>query len=444
MAGGFAVLVIFTGAAAFLRIINPIIRRLKADTHQLEEMMAALRNAHNELEMRVGERTAALSKTNEALEKEIADRAKAESALIESERKYRTLFESAPVGISITSFDGHVLATNDRLLEMMGYSREDVDAQRLNVKEIYANPTDRDILLKQVRTLGFTRDVELELRRKNGTLLQACVSPTLFIYGGQEAILTVFDDISESKANLEKLKETSAELRYLSEQLIAAQEKERQRIALELHDSIGQMLSAIRISVNSVLDRLKTGGGLDLAAESLASVITMTRQAIEEVRRITMALRPSTLDDLGILPTISWFFRDYQKVYSGIQVKPVIAIRENEVPPELKTPIFRILQEAMNNVAKHSRASSVGFRLGRVDNRLEMRINDNGRGFFLGQKDTRGSSRKGLGLTSMRERATLSGGAFFMDSVKGFGTSVRISWSLETVDGGAAGKREEP
>jgi signal transduction histidine kinase len=133
-------------------------------------------------------------------------------------------------------------------------------------------------------------------------------------------------------------------------------------------------------------------------------------------------LRPSLLDDLGIAPALNWFCREYERIYSHIRVEKKIDLSESNVTDFLKTTIYRVCQEAMNNVAKHSQASLVSLNLQERDGRIELTIQDNGQGFDL---DT---VRRGLGLSTMRERAQHSGGSFDLESGIGKGTTVRVSW----------------
>jgi signal transduction histidine kinase len=137
-----------------------------------------------------------------------------------------------------------------------------------------------------------------------------------------------------------------------------------------------------------------------------------------------MDLRPSVLDDLGILATIGWFTREFQKVYSHISVEKQISVEENEIPDSLKTVLFRVMQEAMNNVAKHSKADLIRLTLRKTADKIELFINDNGAGFDLE------SIRQGVGLTSMRERTELLGGTFAVESILGKGTTIRASWPI--------------
>ena len=149
-----------------------------------------------------------------------------------------------------------------------------------------------------------------------------------------------------------------------------------------------------------------------------------------------MDLRPSTLDDLGILATISWFTRELGEIYSAMTIEKKIAIREDEIPRPLKTVIFRILQEALNNAAKHSQAEHVMVCLEKLDDKIVLLIEDNGKGFDVDTVQSLRETTHGLGLASMRERASLSGGAFSLKTAPGMGTSICAIWPLETLNSG--------
>ena len=237
-------------------------------------------------------------------------------------------------------------------------------------------------------------------------------------------------EIRERTRAEEALKQSERELRVLSSRLLTAQEKERKRIAGELHDGVGQWLSTIKFAMENAVRRMDKGDS-EASADSLEAIVSLAQGAIEEVRRIAMDLRPSTLDDIGILATISWFCREFQAIYSGISIEKQIDIEEDEVPDLLKIVIYRVLQEAMNNVTKHSNANLVRFSLRKTDGTIELVIEDNGLGFDLEDALSLDSDRRGLGLASMKERTELSGGSFAIDSAKGRGTIVRASWPLQ-------------
>jgi signal transduction histidine kinase len=143
-----------------------------------------------------------------------------------------------------------------------------------------------------------------------------------------------------------------------------------------------------------------------------------------------MDLRPSTLDGLGILPTIEWFSREFQTSYPFMQIEKKIDIRETDVPDSLKIIIYRIAQEALNNAARHSGAEIMRISLAKTDGEIRLALQDNGQGFDLEDLLSADTVGRGFGLTSMKERAELSGGSFSIESNVGEGTTVRASWKV--------------
>ncbi len=226
----------------------------------------------------------------------------------------------------------------------------------------------------------------------------------------------------------EELAKANESLRDLSSRLLFAQEEERKRIAGELHDTIGSSLNGIKFKVEQALQQL--GKAPDVAAESLNAVVPVIREGIEECRRMQQDLRPSILDDLGLLATLSWFCRRYEAIYTGIKIETEQTVEETDIPDSLKVVIFRVTQEGMNNIAKHSKADRVRLSLGKMDARIELVLSDNGQGFDLNKVLTLEKTKRGLGLTSMKERTHLSGGSFAIESAEGKGTTVRASWPL--------------
>ena len=218
-------------------------------------------------------------------------------------------------------------------------------------------------------------------------------------------------------------------LRHLSTKLLSAQEGERKRIAGELHDTIGSYLGGIKFKVQDAVEQIEKTP--KAATESLNTIVPVIQEAIEECRRIQMDLRPSMLDDLGLLPTLSWFFRRFETIYSGIRIEQEIGIEELEIPGHLRTVIYRVIQEAMNNITKHSQADFVYLSLRKLDDKLELTMQDNGRGFDLEKAYSQESRSRGLGLSSMRERVELSFGSFAIESSEGKGTIIRAFWPIK-------------
>lgn len=251
-----------------------------------------------------------------------------------------------------------------------------------------------------------------------------------------EFVETIAGIVGEAvhRFNLEaELRQSEARLRQVSIELLNAQENERRRISREIHDSIGQSLNAIKYRVEDTLLKKSRAE----MAERLRDLVPIVQEAVEEARRIQTALRPPILDDLGILATLNWFLREFQATYRGMQVDRALSVAEEEIPEALKTVIYRVVQEAMNNVAKHSRAKRVSLSLSRRAERLELSIRDDGVGFEPALAAGAEAERKGMGMTSMRERVALSGGVFSVLSAPGSGTTVTASWEIEPTPGWA-------
>ncbi len=236
-------------------------------------------------------------------------------------------------------------------------------------------------------------------------------------------------EIDERERAQEELHRSDKELRLLSARLLTAQEDERKRISREMHDSVGQSLSAVKFTVENALQAIEEGGAAR-TVPSLRSTIRIVQEAVEEVRRIQKNLRPPTLDDLGLLATISWFCRDFEGVYSDIRIEKEIGLEERDVPDSLKIVVYRVMQEALNNAAKHGRTEKVRLSLRRRNGRIEMEVQDKGAGFDPEEVLSQKEFERGLGLFSMKERTELSDGEFSIDAAKGKGTTIRASWPV--------------
>ncbi|MBI5584227.1 MAG: hypothetical protein HY892_10410, partial [Deltaproteobacteria bacterium] len=237
---------------------------------------------------------------------------------------------------------------------------------------------------------------------------------------GSRLILEMHTDITARKQAEEELRQAHNKIKFFAAQSLTAQEMERKRIAGELHDGIASSLMAVKIRIDQLVEELKPGAGDPAALQDLGLKVLGINN---EVRRLMVDLRPAILDDLGIVAALNWFCREYQKTYPAFAVENRISVLEDEVPDSIKTPIFRISQEAMNNIAKYSCASLVKMFLRKEGAKIRLTIADNGRGF---DPET---IRRGLGLSTMRERAELSGGSFDLEAETGKGTTIRAEWA---------------
>jgi len=225
---------------------------------------------------------------------------------------------------------------------------------------------------------------------------------------------------------LESLRASEGRSRQLSIDLLTVQETERKRIAGELHDGVGQALAAAKFTVENGLQAMCRGSVMEAQA-TLARVVSMLRAIAEETRRIQNDLQPRMLEDLGLVETLDWFCQEHQKTYTGIRIECRVTVQEEEVPAALKATVFRIVQEAFNNIARHSKADCVQLSLSADSEGLALGIRDNGQGFV---PEERGNRHSGMGLQNLKGRAELSGGAFRLDTEKGKGTALLFQWPL--------------
>ncbi len=264
------------------------------------------------------------------------------------------------------------------------------------------------------------------LNRAHDGLAPRVEQRTAELTKANEQLQRALDERQRSETALRK---SEQQLRGLSSQLLTAQENERQRVARELHDRVSQSLSALKFRVEHILDKMDHGSR-EVPGDLNDVLIPLIQDAIEEVRNIYMGLRPSILDDLGIIATINWFSREFQNIYPHIRVQRRIDIKENEVPDGLKVVIFRVMQEALNNVARHSQADHVYISLLKKNATIEFAVQDDGDGFQPDGVNAVDHPDKGMGIFSMKERVELGGGSFAIQSSRGSGTLVRTSYSV--------------
>ena len=246
------------------------------------------------------------------------------------------------------------------------------------------------------------------------------------------------EELSKSRDLLEmRVRERTAELleseerlRRLSCRLLTAQEEERKRIGGEIHDSIGSSLAAVVFSLETARAKARQDNN-DEAVNLFDMVIPIAKNAIDESRRIHTGMRPPVLDDLGLIAAIGWYCREFQKSYPQIHVEWKVCMEEGQIPESLKIVVFRIIQEALNNIAKHSKAEFVDLALYRNGDCIELAVEDHGTGFDLSAVLSRDDYSRGLGLTSMIERASLAGGSLTVRSTPGEGTIIRGSWPID-------------
>ena len=346
--------------------------------------------------------------------KDVTERKRAEEALRESEERFSKAFHSSPASLSIALLeDGRLLEVNNSFLRMTGYSREDVIGRSTLDIGLWANPDYRLTMTDKLRDGDAVADLDFKFRKKSGELRDGLLSVELIVLGAEPCVLGIALDITERIR-------ADAELQSYPRLLLAAQETERQSIARELHDQIGQVLTAIRINLQTVWDTCETSDSRALMDEGVAIV----DEALEQVRDLSFELRPSVLDDLGLAAALRWYSDRFAR-RTGIRAATAIDLPESpRLRLELETACFRIVQEALTNVVRHARARKVSLTLRSVKSEVVLSIKDDGRGFDAQTKDAPQFTTH-LGLRGMKERALALGGRLEIKSSPSRGTEIR-------------------
>lgn len=399
------------------------------DITQRKQAQEALQKARDDLEKEVHQRTAELLKANRQLKLEIEERKRMEEALRQNEEILRAQYRGIPVPTFTWKKSG-----DDFVLADFNHATEEFTNGLISgfigrtINDLYRDRP--DIIRDITDSFEYKCYTRREISYRMFTTEEEKVIAFTSTYVPPDMVLVHMEDITESKRAQEKLIRSEKNLKILSSQLMNAKEEERKRISRELHDSVGQYLSSIKFNVENIISQMEKDSSSTTSLKALKDSIPIIQATVEEVRRISMDLRPSILDDLGILATISWFCREYQSVFSNIKVNQKIALEEEDIPGHLKIIIFRIIQESLNNVAKHSQADTVDILLIKRNTTIDLTISDNGIGFDVQEKLMSEDYNRGLGLASMEERSELSGGCFSIDSVKGLGTLIMTTWRL--------------
>jgi PAS domain S-box-containing protein len=349
--------------------------------------------------------------------------------------RYRMLFESSPLPMWV--FDAETLrflAVNDAAVHLYGYSRAEFLAM---TADDVRHPDEREPFHEFLRREPGTvhRAVFRHLKR-SGEHLDIDGVGHLVSWRGRPARLVVINDITPRLRTQEALERLNRELehsherlRALSRRLLEVQEEERRRLARDLHDDIGQALTALKIHIES----LGRPGGESTLRARLEECVETTQHTLERVRQLSLSLRPSQLDDLGLAAALRSHL-DRQARLGGLASHFEAEDGVREIAPETETACFRVAQEAINNVLRHARARNIWVRLYTAGGRLSLSLRDDGQGFDLESVRRRAAGGSNLGLVGMEERIALAGGAFELRSAPGQGTVLLATFPLMTND----------
>jgi PAS domain S-box-containing protein len=362
---------------------------------------------------------------------DISELKRAEEALGKSEQMLRGLFDFAPDTVVVVNHDGRIVRVNAQVENMFGYNTSELIGQSIETlmpaRYRSTHVERRTEYLSEPHTRPMGAGLQLSGKRKDGSEfpVDIMLSPMEAEDGG--LVIGVIRDITRRRQAEESLRDYAERLKFLSRRLMDVQELERRSIALELHDEIGQLLTGLKLTleVSTRIAPEEVGGSLDQAR-------ALVNELMMRVRNLSLDLRPAMLDDFGLLPTLLWHIEHYT-AQTKVRVSfKHSGLEKRRFAPEVETAAYRLVQEALTNVARHANVHEAGVRLWIQHNTLSIQVEDKGRGF---DPDSIMASETS-GLAGMRERAILLGGQLKIDS--GVGAGTRLIAELSIADNVAA------
>ena len=352
----------------------------------------------------------------------------AEEALRASEMKYRNIFENAVEGIFQAASDGRLLNVNPALASMHGFDSPGkmlIDIPSV-ASHIFINPEDRLRFFKLLEKQGLVKTFEVQTCTKDrGKIWVSVNARAIKDENGKTLYEGTVENITERKRAELETQVAQGRLETLSRTLLKKMEIERHHIAHELHDQIGQALTAVKMSLESMRSlsgHSELDGGLD---ESIGVI----ERALEQVRNLSLNLRPAILDDLGLVAALRWLVSS-MTAKKGLKIRFDANNMEQRLSKGIETACFRVAQEAITNVLRHAQASRITVRLRKCGDGLELTVCDDGIGFDVKSTQARAAHGGSFGLLGMQERVALSGGTFKIESTLGGGSKIMTCFPL--------------
>ena len=355
----------------------------------------------------------------------VIEQIQADEAMRLSEKRFRDLFEGSPDAIFVESHEGVVLDANPAASKMHGLSYSEIvgksfmnlipEELRGDIRTNFSNFFEEGLVSLESNSLG-----------RNGKIIPVEINVSQIDYGGSKVLLLHVRDVSSRKRAEEELKNSHEQLRQLSAHLHSIREDESKRIARDLHDGLGQILTALKFDISMLDKQLKeqipSNKEFKPLKKKTKSMISKVDATIDAMRRISANLRPVVLDDIGLNAAIEWLAGDF-KERTNLGCKLELGSEEELVTePEVATTLYRIVQEAFTNIIRHSRARNVKVSLIRNTKDIVLTVTDDGKGIAKGKR----KSASSFGLVGIQERARGLGGTFEIEGKRGVGTTVTV------------------
>jgi PAS domain S-box-containing protein len=355
---------------------------------------------------------------------DVTERNNITRALTENERKFRNISEQLPIPVCVFSDTGETRFLNNAFIETFGYTKDDIPTRDIWLTRAFPDPVMRNFViadrkrlmqrsLSEARTTFFS---QYEITCKDG--IKKFIE--FFASVGNRNTYVVGYDISGKVKVEQELKQSHRHLRELSSYLENIREEERKHISREIHDELGQQLTLVKLDLLQMSKKLRPEDHEMI--EKMKQVDLLLAETMRSVRKIATQLRPSILDNLGLVSALEWQSREFEKNF-GIRCIFESLLYEPQFSSQQSNALFRIYQEALTNIARHAHATQVDAVLSQEENRIVLEIRDNGIGFRKEEM----AGKKTLGLEGMHERTLMIDGEFRIESAPGRGTYIQIS-----------------
>lgn len=406
----------FVGLALFIlfsTILGRTEKKLDISRHELIK-------ARSELEEKVKQRTVALEKTNKELQIKIEQHKQAE----EQQRLQGEIATNMSEGVLLIQVsDRSIVYTNPKIEKMFGYDHKELIGKPVSILNA---PTEKNPeetakeITNSLKKKGFWQG-EIYNIKKDGTPFWGYVSASIFNHSQYgDVFVSVHQDITEYKETEKTLKHSQEKLRNLSIHLQSIAETERINIAREIHDELGQLLTAVKIDLTWLMNELSDGK--KPLVKKIKTTLSNIDSGIQTVKKISSDLRPNLLDRFGVIPALKRHAKEFQ-TRMGIKCEITFNTDHLVLDKDYSTAIFRIFQESLTNIARHADASMIKASLKKEDSKLYLKIEDNGKGITTNQI----ASATSFGIMGMRERALFMGGTLEINGVAGKGTTIIVT-----------------